>query len=102
MIDQTIRNELVKMGLTDKEAVVYLALLERGDSTVEEVSQASEINRSSVYPILDSLCDKKLVINSSKNPSRYEASSPELLFEKVSSLRETQLNTQEIMKNLLP
>lgn len=63
--------KLKQIGLSDKEAKVYLALLEMGDSLVSEVSEKTKVNRSLLYTILDNLANKGIVAYIIKNNVRY-------------------------------
>lgn len=53
--------DLTKFGLDEKEAKVYLALLELGEANVEQISKKSGVKRTTVYDILDSLKEKQLL-----------------------------------------
>lgn len=55
------KNQLVELGFSAKEAVVYLALLELGPSTTSEISRLAKINRTTGYDILESLVSEGLV-----------------------------------------
>ena len=46
---------LLKLGLSDKEAKVYLATLELGEDTVQNISEKSGVNRATTYVILEKL-----------------------------------------------
>ncbi len=75
-----LRNKLVEVGLSDKEAGVYISLLELGRGTVSAISRRANINRTTGYDILDSLSAKGLVSISGKEPKQeYSAESPENL-----------------------
>jgi len=53
------KSELTKklnlLGLTDKEIKIYLSLLKHGEFTPLELSRATQINRSTIYRILERL-----------------------------------------------
>lgn len=49
------------MGLTDKEARVYLAVLELGEGNIARISQKSGVRRTTVYDIVNSLKERKLL-----------------------------------------
>ena len=73
-------NHLVEFGLTDKEASIYLALLEIGPSPVQDVASKSGANRSTSYAVLESLRVRGLV--SVENTDRhvcYTPAPPEML-----------------------
>ncbi len=55
------KNQLTNLGFSDKEASVYLALLELGPSTTTEISRRASINRTTSYDILESLSSDGLV-----------------------------------------
>lgn len=52
---------LKKLGFTDKEVTVYLALFKRGKMTPTQLAKATKINRATVYTITDSLQAKGIV-----------------------------------------
>jgi len=55
------KNQLINLGFGEKEASVYLALLELGPSTTSEISRLAKINRTTGYDILESLVNDGLV-----------------------------------------
>lgn len=46
---------LMKLGLSEKEAKVYLAALELGEDTVQNIARKAKINRATTYVILEKL-----------------------------------------------
>lgn len=72
-----IKPALQKIGLTDGEIRVYLALLELGSSSTGKITKKSGISGSKVYEVLDRLAQKGLVSFTIKNEVRhFEAASP--------------------------
>jgi sugar-specific transcriptional regulator TrmB len=61
MKNNELINILEELGLTGNESQVYFSLLSIGPSTILKVSQASELKRTTVYSIIDSLKQKGLV-----------------------------------------
>jgi len=57
----TIQNTLQELGLEEKEAATYLALLELGEGTILEISKKSGIKRPTTYVVLRSLEEKGFV-----------------------------------------
>ncbi|MDP2917995.1 MAG: helix-turn-helix domain-containing protein, partial [bacterium] len=55
------QKQLTNLGLSDKEAACYLALLELGPSTVSEIAGLAKINRTTGYDILESLANYGLI-----------------------------------------
>lgn len=56
-----LEKTLIKLGLSDKEAKVYLALLELGQDTVQHIAQSAQIRRPTAYVILEKLLRLGLV-----------------------------------------
>jgi sugar-specific transcriptional regulator TrmB len=73
-----LKKSLEYIGFSEKEVLVYLALLELGKGTVTEISHKAGINRPTGYHILASLSAKELVKVSGKEPKQeYVAESPD-------------------------
>ena len=71
---------LEKIGLEEREAKVYLAVLELNESTVLPIAKKSGIERTYCYPILETLGEKGLVSFVEKNGRRrYSAAPPKTL-----------------------
>src|SRR3989344_7655569 len=71
---------LRKIGLTDNEISVYLALLEIGSSTTGEIIKKSGLHSSRVYECLEKLQAKGLVSYVIKaNRKHFEATNPKRL-----------------------
>ena len=72
-----IDNEIIllnKIGLTDAEAKVYLALLQNGSTSGYEASKLALVSRSKVYNILESLASKGFILYAEQeNNNRYAA-----------------------------
>ena len=68
---------LKSLGLTKYEALVYIGLLQFEGASATEIHEISGVPRASVYPVLDKLGHKGLVIVSNSIPKRFEAIPPE-------------------------
>ena len=89
--------------MSQKEAEVYLALLELGSAKVSDVSKPSSINRSSAYVVLETLKKRGLVgISNDKNIKRYIAASPEVLLHTASTSVQKQENIKTDIESALP
>jgi sugar-specific transcriptional regulator TrmB len=74
----SFKKSLEYIGFSEKEVLVYLALLELGKGTVTQISRKAGINRPTGYHILASLEAKELVKVSGKAPKQeYVAESPD-------------------------
>jgi sugar-specific transcriptional regulator TrmB len=72
--------ELQELGLSDKEASVYVALLAVDNDSVLDLAKRTGINRTTIYPVLDSLLQKGLVSEIKVDKKiRFAAESPERL-----------------------
>ena len=76
MFNKTLEN----LGLSEKEALVYLALLEVENDSIIDISKKTDINRTTIYPVIEGLLKKGLVseVQSGKKVF-YQAESPERL-----------------------
>lgn len=78
MITPPIELELRKLGLTEKEVGIYLAGLELGPNSVQNIAQKTGLTRPTTYEIIKKLEEKKLFIEVKKKKKRFfTAQSPE-------------------------
>jgi len=91
-----LRKELEKLNLNEKEAGVYLAMLELGETNIERISEKSKIRRTTVYDVLEDLSEKGLAGHiKNKKRTLYYAEDPRKL--------EEQLDEKKmVLKNILP
>lgn len=82
-----LENEIKKLGLSSKEAKVYLAALELGQASAAGIAAHSGINRATAYVILEELRKKGLVSTFLKGKKTYFAAEPP---ERLSYLFETE------------
>jgi HTH-type transcriptional regulator, sugar sensing transcriptional regulator len=95
--------KLQKLGLTEKEARIYLSLLELEVATANEVAEKAGVNRSSTYVVLDSLLEKGLVsFSDGEEVRRYVASSPSVLADKATEAAERQTKIKMDLLEILP
>lgn len=66
-----LENDLQKIGLTEKEAKVYLASLELGETSVQKIAQKSKVNRATTYVVLEQLMEKGIVSSIEKGKKRF-------------------------------
>ncbi len=101
----SIEQRLTSFGLSEKEAKVYLALLQLGTSVVSDVSRTSKINRSTSYVLLETLAKRGLVsISTTKKLRLYTAAAPErivqLLEERVKASTELLGHAHSVLPEL--
>ena len=94
---------LEPLGLTDKEARVYVAALFLGPSPVQRIASQADVNRATAYVILDQLAEYGLVSQSQENKKTVYVAEPpealEALF--IRQQHEIELRKQELQR-LLP
>ncbi|MEX2368898.1 MAG: helix-turn-helix domain-containing protein [Candidatus Paceibacterota bacterium] len=85
--------KLQDLGLSNKEAKVYLALLELNQAPASDIARKAQLNRATTYVILDSLIEKALVSTyDQEKTTQYVASEPETL---KSLVKERQIEWKE-------
>lgn len=83
---ETLIQELKKLNLSEKEARVYLALLELGPSTPYRIAKKSRLKRPTAYVIAEELVEKGLIVQmAGEKQKMYIACSPEDYVEEVES-----------------
>lgn len=94
-----LQETLQYLGLSDKEAKVYVALLQLGTGSVPAISVRAGTKRPTTYLILEELRKRGLAtLLPRKNKALYSAQSPELLLEEQEEKEEMiRLNLPELM-----
>src|ERR1700752_4994326 len=80
MKNEKLVETLKELGLADHEAKVYFGALSLGPGTILRIADASEVKRTTVYSVIESLKQKGLInveINGLKK--LYTAAAPEKL-----------------------
>ncbi len=86
---------LEQSGLNEKQANVYLAVLELGTASVQVIARKAELKRPTTYLILDELQQKGFVSVVPQKKILYTAESPERLITELG-------RKQELLKRFLP
>lgn len=96
--------QLQKLGLTDKEAALYLVTLEFGEaSPVSTLARKAGINRTTAYDILENLVRRGLVVTSEHKGYRtYRAQAPDQLVAHLQAESERYLRLSQEAKDILP
>jgi sugar-specific transcriptional regulator TrmB len=66
-----ILSEIKKIGLSDKAAKVYLAALELGEATVQELARKADVKRTTIYYLLDELISSEALLITKRNKKNY-------------------------------
>lgn len=94
---------LQEIGLSEKEAQTYLALLQVDNESIQDLSKRTGINRTTVYPVLETLEKKGLVseIQIGKK-THYEAAPPERLETFVERQKVVLEERADRLKDIIP
>jgi sugar-specific transcriptional regulator TrmB len=100
-----LEKELQKLGLSDKEAKVYLSSMELGPSPVQAIAQKSGVNRATTYVMIESLISRGLMSSFEKGKKKFfTAESPEqlvaLLHKEEAEIKEKTRQMMEILPEL--
>ncbi|MFH1456788.1 MAG: helix-turn-helix domain-containing protein, partial [Patescibacteria group bacterium] len=66
-----VKNLLKYLNFSEKESNVYLALLEVGQSKASDIAKKTNINRTTVYDLCESLMKKGLLSKYKKSSGTY-------------------------------
>jgi HTH-type transcriptional regulator, sugar sensing transcriptional regulator len=98
-VKHMLYKQLTNAGLTEKEAKVYLAVLELGEASIVRIVKKTGIKRSTVYEMLELLKEKVLIsVTKRKNRRFYIAEDPRKLEKQLDERKKVVI---EIMPELL-
>ena len=105
MINQQNIEALTNLGLSEREAKVYLALISSGPSPIKGISKNSGVARQDIYRVMDSLYKKGMVAQIVSSPTTFLATplqkSLEILFQKkTDDLKKALSSRDELLKSL--
>lgn len=94
---------LQEIGLSDKEASVYVALLAVDNDSVVDLATKTKINRTTIYPVLESLAKKGLISEVKVDKKvRFQAEPPERLETFVERVKLQITEQQKRLKDIIP
>ncbi len=94
-----IKKYLQEIGLSKRESIIYISLLELGSSKVGEIIKKTQIPSSKIYEILDKLMKRGLVSYVIKNNVKhFQSSDPNSL---LNYLEEKKKRIKEILPKLI-
>ncbi len=105
MTGSQIHNLLKKLGLSGNEIKLYLACLSTGAVKVGELSKITKIHRVAIYPLIDSLLKKGLLIKSQQdNKKTIKPLGPKylknIINKKKRELRKIELTFEELLPEI--
>jgi len=99
----SLAQELLTFGLNNKEADVYLAALQLGFTSVQELAQKAEVNRTTVYTQIRNLIARGLLkVIEKQGRLYYAAASPDYLRKLQEQQEQEVARKKEVLENLLP
>lgn len=100
---EVMLKKLEKSGLSDKESLIYIALLELGGAFPSKIAQYTGLNRSTVYMLLTQMSIKGLVNEIEKKSKLfYQLESPTRLVRQAKSRLNMAQDEIEAAQRLLP
>jgi len=98
-----LKRELEHLGFTQKEAAVYVASLELGSATAQEIAMKSRVNRATVYLTIETLAHRGLMSMFERGSKRYfAAESPERLLSLLKRRERVIQEKEQEAEKLLP
>ena len=96
-------NELTKIGLSDKEAKVYLAALELGKAPIQDIAKKAGINRTTTYVMITEL-EKRGLVKPFKIGKRnyFAAESPDMILDILKKEKQEIENKEREIREILP
>lgn len=95
--------ELKKIGLTDKEAYVYLACLQLGPAPVQLIARKAKVVRATTYVVLEALAKMGLVTQySQEKKTLFAAEPPRQLLRVLEKQEETVREKERLLESILP
>lgn len=94
---------LKKLGLTDKDIIIYKKLLEHGSSSVRDLALISGLNRGTTYDVLKKLQETGLVSYYHQDTKQnFVAEDPEKILKLVKAREEEIKEASEKLQELIP
>ncbi len=89
MKKNNLKETLMDFGLSEFEALVYLATLSKGVNTINQIAKISGVKRTTVYPVIEKLKAKGLIKIEVKGLKHlYSAESPDKLENIINSKKD--------------
>jgi len=75
-----LHSTLQKIGLSEKQAKIYIACLELGETSIKEIALKSDIKRTTIYDVIDEMVNSGFLKTTKKGKKiRYIAAEPDEL-----------------------
>jgi HTH-type transcriptional regulator, sugar sensing transcriptional regulator len=102
-----MKNELRKLGLSDREAEIYLLAIKTGETTANRIAELAKLARSTTYDLLEKLRAKGFIATFIRDKKTYfVANNPDVLLtaleEKERKVLDELNDKRDIMRDLVP
>jgi len=98
-----LERELMEIGLNEKEAKVYLASLELGQSVVQAIANKAGVNRATTYFVIEGLMAKGLMSSFHQGKKQlFVATDPDRLVEILEEQERDMKRKSKELKKLIP
>ncbi len=98
-----MNNELTKLGLSDNEAKVYVALLALGESDAAGIAKQAQVKRPTTYLALEHLIEQGLVSEVLGQKEKiFKAEEPDRLTKLTKKMRRQVIDAEIQLETLLP
>ncbi|MFZ5364772.1 MAG: TrmB family transcriptional regulator [Patescibacteria group bacterium] len=95
--------DLQALGLNDKEAKVYLSALQLGFATVQDIAEASDINRTTAYTHIKNLIARGMISTQEQDGKiLFLAEKPDKISKLIAAKEEEIKKQQRIFEEMLP
>lgn len=102
-MNEELLHSIEDLGLSEKEARVYVANLMLGPATVQKIADQADIKRVTTYVILESLSGLGLVSQSNQGKKTYFTAEEPISLRRLLAKKEQQVADQKIsFENILP
>lgn len=100
---EELLRHLMHLGLSEKEAAVYIASLELGPATVQDIAHKAQVNRATTYVMIEVLAGRGLMSSYVKGKKRYfSAESPDRLSTLLNNEKSIIEEKENELKKALP
>ena len=93
--------EMISVGFTEYEAKAYYNLLKRSNFSASELAKISNIPRTKIYSVFESLIEKGACVEIPGKVKKYRAVSPEIAFKKTKEQLEEKASMISTVSQLL-
>ncbi len=100
---QDLKRKLISFGFSDKEANVYLAMLELGPSSAQDIAKKAGVNRATTYVMIEALKRRGLMSSGERGKKVFFAAESPVRLETIvkQELREIE-QKKEKLNQLMP